>query len=51
MPPKDDWWNPRYYAEEAKPLLRKLQLWRRLRTPVWLGLPLLAWLIVRLLSQ
>ena len=50
-PPKRERWNPDYYATEAAPLLRKNKLWARLRTPVWLGLPHVAWLMIRLLSS
>ncbi len=50
-PPKGDRWNPAYYAPAAEPWLRKNRAWERLRTPIWLGLPLLGWLLVRVLSK
>lgn len=50
-PPKHERWNPDYYAAKAAPLLRKNRLWERLRTPVWLGLPLVAYLLIRLFSS
>jgi hypothetical protein len=50
VPPKRDRWNREYYADGAEPWLRKNRRWEQLRAPVWLGLPLLGWLLVRLLS-
>jgi hypothetical protein len=49
-PPTGDRWNARYYAPGAAPWLKRNRVWERLRTPVWLGLPLLGWLLVDQLS-
>ena len=50
-PPARDRWNPRYYSPEAAVWLRRVRRWERLRTPVWLGLPLAAWLVFALLTR